>query len=57
MTHKVIALTLLLLAVAGGAFYLYDNVPQEGDAELDLTCGFTDDFSKFLKDKGNAIII
>lgn len=49
-----IASALLLISIAALSLYMANRTPSvsSGDSELDLNCGFTEDFSKFLKDNG-----
>jgi hypothetical protein len=53
-----IATGLLIVAVAAASLYLTSLTPAAplADSELDLNCGFTDDFAKFIKEKGNLTI-
>lgn len=44
---------LLLFVIAATTFFLKGpSSTEHSDSQLDLNCGFTDDFSKFLKDNG-----
>lgn len=59
MQTKFILLAVLVLTAAVSTFYLSSGPAAElkSDSELDLTCGFTDDFNKFLKENGTAAYI
>jgi hypothetical protein len=59
MNQKVFVAALITALIAVAALYQLDVAPivtEEVNA-LDMTCGFTDDFAKFIKDNGKFFII
>lgn len=56
MQTKYLLLAALVLTAALSTFYLTPRSASElsSDSELDLTCGFTDDFNKFIKVNGTT---
>jgi hypothetical protein len=59
MSHKVFVAVLITALIAATALYRLDVTPlvtEEVNA-LDMTCGFTDDFAKFIKDNGKYLLI
>jgi uncharacterized membrane protein (DUF2068 family) len=56
--RQLTASVLALVAIAVVSLYLANMPVKVGnDSDLDLNCGFTEDFSKFIKDNGKSIII
>ena len=56
MQAKFLLWASLILTAAVSVSYLASRTSSqlENDSELDLTCGFSDDFNKFLKENGIA---
>lgn len=54
MNQKVTLAVLLTALLAAGAYYQFTNFAENNSNvnALDMTCGFTDDFTNFLKNNG-----
>lgn len=59
MYQKGLAAVVLTALMASAALFYVNNIEQtpENDANLDMTCGFSDDFSNFLKNNGMKLLI
>lgn len=59
MYQKGLTAVVLTAIIASAALFYANNIEeiQENDTSLDLTCGFSDDFSNFLKNNGTKLLI
>lgn len=54
MNHKVLTAVILTALVAAAGYYQLSESAAlvQADNNLDMTCGFTDDFANFIKNNG-----
>ena len=59
MYQKGLTAVVLTALIASAALFYVNNIEEipENDATLDMTCGFSDDFSNFLKNNGMKLLI
>jgi hypothetical protein len=59
MYQKGLTAVVVTALIASAALFYANNIEEipENDSALDMTCGFSDDFSNFLKNNGMKLLI